>query len=620
MIDTLLITLTLGSALLVVYHHVGYPLILRLLHRRLQREPISAAPRRYTMVAADAQLPRIAIVIPAYNEARWIAEKIRNLAALDYPSERLHIVIACDGCKDDTANIARRTSKEAICEHLHIEVREFTRNRGKVALINEVVGSLDSELVALSDVSALISVDALLLAAESFKDPRVGVLNSHYRLFTPGSPGEAAYWDYQSRIKSSEASLGATLGAHGAFYLFRRALFQPLPEDTINDDFVLPMEIVARGFRAEQDSRITALELESSDEQMDQARRRRISAGNMQQLLRLKRLLRPSYRGVAFAFASGKGLRVLMPLLMVVSLLGSLWLAPGYPLFAGLAALQLLAYALAALQLIFKPRNAPRPLRALGYLVSGHFAGLVGAVRYLLGLEQGRWQRINATGFQRKEKAAVPNPYQDIDPFTARSKRLFDLGIAGFGLLLALPLFPLIALAIKLDSPGPVLFRQMRIGKAMPDHVQLFEMIKFRTMVSDAEKASGATWAKKRDPRITRVGNFLRKTRLDEIPQLINVLRGEMSIIGPRPERPGFYARLESAIPFFAERTYGVVPGITGLAQVNQGYDTCIEDVRSKVGFDHRYAMALAHPLAWLKMDLSIIARTVLVMVTGRGQ
>jgi len=145
-------------------------------------------------------------------------------------------------------------------------------------------------------------------------------------------------------------------------------------------------------------------------------------------------------------------------------------------------------------------------------------------------------------------------------------------------------------------------------------------MIKFRTMRSDAELKSGAVWATKSDPRITRVGHLLRKTRLDELPQFINVLRGEMSLIGPRPERPGFYHKLEIEIPFFADRTYGVMPGITGLAQVNQGYDTSIEDVRSKVGFDHRYALALDNPLSWIKMDLDITLRTVMVMLMGRGQ
>jgi lipopolysaccharide/colanic/teichoic acid biosynthesis glycosyltransferase len=200
------------------------------------------------------------------------------------------------------------------------------------------------------------------------------------------------------------------------------------------------------------------------------------------------------------------------------------------------------------------------------------------------------------------------------------AKRCLDIVVAGLVLLLSAPFWPLIALAIKLDSAGPVVFRQLRVGRAGPDRTELFMMWKFRSMRADAEAKSGAVWAAKRDPRITRVGLFLRKTRLDEIPQLVNVLRGDMSIVGPRPERPGFYGRLETAIPFFADRTAGLRPGITGLAQVRQGYDTCIDDVRRKVGFDHAYAMLLTSPWAWFAADLSIMLRTSAVMVTGRGQ
>lgn len=215
----------------------------------------------------------------------------------------------------------------------------------------------------------------------------------------------------------------------------------------------------------------------------------------------------------------------------------------------------------------------------------------------------------------------MPNNHDNICNVTPtlKIKRLFDLLIASVGLLLTLPLFPFIALAIKLDSPGSVFYRQLRIGKAWPSHTELFEIIKFRTMIDDAESMSGMIWAKKGDARVTNVGEFLRKTRLDELPQFINVLYGEMSIVGPRPERPGFYQKLEDEIPFFAERTYGVAPGITGLAQVNQGYDTCIEDVRTKVGFDHRYALALDNPIAWLKMDIVIIFQTIWIMVSKQG-
>jgi lipopolysaccharide/colanic/teichoic acid biosynthesis glycosyltransferase len=200
------------------------------------------------------------------------------------------------------------------------------------------------------------------------------------------------------------------------------------------------------------------------------------------------------------------------------------------------------------------------------------------------------------------------------------SKRTTDILIAAIGLLVSAFLFPFIAIAIKLTSPGPILFKQMRIGLAEPEQTHIFWMYKFRTMGVNAESKSGAVWATQGDPRVTSVGLFLRKSRLDELPQLFNVLRGDMSLIGPRPERPGFYQKLEQAIPFFAERTWGIKPGITGLAQVNQGYDRDIEDVRSKVAFDHSYALNLCSFYSWLKCDLMIVVRTLIVMACGRGQ
>lgn len=203
---------------------------------------------------------------------------------------------------------------------------------------------------------------------------------------------------------------------------------------------------------------------------------------------------------------------------------------------------------------------------------------------------------------------------------TQKFKRIFDLILASTALILLAPLLPVIALTIKCSSPGPIFYSQMRIGLCMPLQTHIFMMIKFRTMRTDAESASGAVWASKNDPRITAVGRFLRKTRLDEIPQLWNVIRGDMSLIGPRPERPGFYDKLEFEIPYFAERTFGVLPGITGLAQINQGYDTCIQDVRSKLGYDLAYALAIQSTSSWLRMDFHIIKKTLVVMITGRGQ
>ncbi|KAB0464955.1 MULTISPECIES: sugar transferase [Vibrio] len=202
----------------------------------------------------------------------------------------------------------------------------------------------------------------------------------------------------------------------------------------------------------------------------------------------------------------------------------------------------------------------------------------------------------------------------------SRAKRTFDFVSSLLALVILSPVFPFIALAIALTSRGPIFYRQLRVGKSTPEKMEIFEIMKFRSMYQDAETRSGAVWATENDPRITPVGRFLRKTRLDELPQLFNVLKGEMSLIGPRPERPTFYNKLENEIPYFADRTYGVMPGITGLAQVNQGYDTCIEDVRRKVGFDHSYALSLCSMRSWIAADLNIMTKTILVMVDGRGR
>lgn len=200
------------------------------------------------------------------------------------------------------------------------------------------------------------------------------------------------------------------------------------------------------------------------------------------------------------------------------------------------------------------------------------------------------------------------------------TKRAFDITVSIILIVLLIPFLPIIALLIKTTSNGPVIYKQTRVGRLSQRKIVLFQMLKFRTMYSDAEFRTGAVWAKSNDPRITPIGLFLRKSRLDEIPQLLNVLKGEMSLIGPRPERPAFYRKLEDAIPFFAERTYGVLPGITGLAQVHQGYDTCLDDVRRKVAYDHSYALCLNSFFLWLKTDLQIVFKTILVMIQGRGQ
>jgi lipopolysaccharide/colanic/teichoic acid biosynthesis glycosyltransferase len=231
-------------------------------------------------------------------------------------------------------------------------------------------------------------------------------------------------------------------------------------------------------------------------------------------------------------------------------------------------------------------------------------------------------------------------------------KRVVDVVGATAGLALTAPLYVPIAVALLAESPGPIFYVQRRAGHLVdgpdgePRWVE-FDMYKFRSMTVDAERNTGAVVSTPGDPRITRVGRFLRATRLDEIPQFWNVLRGDMSLVGPRPERPELLQNLAMAIPFFEERTRGVKPGLTGLAQVSLSYtgdalagsdvaklrDTLTnpfdipeaegalaDDMRIKLAFDLGYAAALEDFWSYLRLEAWIIVQTPIVMARARGR
>ena len=192
--------------------------------------------------------------------------------------------------------------------------------------------------------------------------------------------------------------------------------------------------------------------------------------------------------------------------------------------------------------------------------------------------------------------------------YVQRAKRLFDVVISAFLLLLTSALIAITALAIKLGSSGPVFFGQTRVGKGGKE----FVLWKFRSMKKDAEK-DGAVWAKKKDPRITAVGRIIRVLRIDELPQIFNVFRGDMSLIGPRPERPEFVQDLEAEIPYYGLR-HSVRPGITGWAQVNYSYGASVEDSLRKLEFDIFYIKNMS-----LILDAKIALKTIGVVFFGQG-
>jgi lipopolysaccharide/colanic/teichoic acid biosynthesis glycosyltransferase len=240
--------------------------------------------------------------------------------------------------------------------------------------------------------------------------------------------------------------------------------------------------------------------------------------------------------------------------------------------------------------------------------------------------------------FVAKTRGRATEAYgQQVRPID-RVQFAFNWICALIALICLMPLMGLVGLAIKFDSPGPIFYKQKRVGinrrrqnrRTSGDALlysrrqgddrrkentfgKPFMVYKFRTMVVDAEKRCGPVWATKNDPRTTRIGRFLRKVRLDELPQLFNVIKGEMSLVGPRPERPYFIQQLTKQIDSYSRRL-DVLPGITGLAQVERGYDGSIDDVRSKVDCDLRYIRSRS-----IRKDLTIMLRTIGVVLGCRG-
>jgi lipopolysaccharide/colanic/teichoic acid biosynthesis glycosyltransferase len=208
-----------------------------------------------------------------------------------------------------------------------------------------------------------------------------------------------------------------------------------------------------------------------------------------------------------------------------------------------------------------------------------------------------------------------------------RLRRILNFVLALLGLIVAMPVMLLVALVIRLTSRGPVLYTQTRVGldrrnpglddanhrRRQDIGGKPFLIYKFRTMTVNAESGSGAIWAQHNDPRVTWIGRYLRQYRLDELPQLYNVLRGEMNIVGPRPERPTIFAQLREHIGEYPLRQRAK-PGITGLAQINHHYDRCIEDVKTKVSYDLKYIERQG-----ILEDLKIMLQTIPVMLFRRG-
>jgi len=330
----LLFWISIGFA---VYVYIGYPILLWGL-----QAVFGSSPRQQSVE------PSVSLLVAAYNEAAVIAEKIRNSLALNYPIEKLEIVVASDGSKDATAEIVSSfTGGET---GGRVRLLNYEQNRGKMAVLNDAVRELRGDIVAFSDASSVLAADSIRILVQHFGDDRVGAASGVYRLLKKdharlGSQ-EDLYWKYETFLKVQEARLGAFTGAHGSLHAVRRDLY-PFPGvATLNDDFTIPMRILERGYRVAYEP--SAVAYEDALEMEGFSRRVRITAGNIEQLREIRRLIWPPRPFVLFCLLSHKTGRLLVPLFMLLAMAANFplrgqfpynWLLLGQGLFYGLALL-----------------------------------------------------------------------------------------------------------------------------------------------------------------------------------------------------------------------------------------------------------------------------------------
>jgi hypothetical protein len=340
---------------------VGYPLILVLL-RAVIRRPVEKR----------AVEPSVSLLVAAHNEEAVIEAKIRNALALEYPSDRLEIVIASDGSTDRTAEIVR-----SLADGHRIRLLEFETNRGKLAVLNDSVPQLRSEIVAFSDASSMLDRHAIRNLVENFADPKVGAVSGVYRVENKNEARlgnqEDAYWKYETFLKSQEAALASVLGAHGSLYAIRRLLY-PFPKPgTINDDYVIPVRIVGRGYRVAYEP--GAVAYEEASEMAGFARRVRIMTGNVRQLREIRALVWPPRILELFFVFSHKVGRLIVPPAAFALAISNVFLL-GSAFYAWSAALQIAFYSVAVFGAFF--HRSPRVLRLPCYFCMLNAAAVFG--------------------------------------------------------------------------------------------------------------------------------------------------------------------------------------------------------------------------------------------------
>ncbi|MEH6403912.1 MAG: glycosyltransferase, partial [Sneathiella sp.] len=301
---TLLETISLGLIFLILFHHIIYPGAMAALSFLPYRKKDSEA-------LIEERFLSVHVVIPACNEEKHIYQKLKSIAVALPIEGQLVVTVLDDGSQDNTASEVMRAKLDfADCD---IHLIKGTRNLGKVKRINQLLPKITETVTVLTDSSAILKKEALITAVDHFKNKKIGVVSGGYTLSIAAPFAQRLYWKIQALVKLGENRLGTLIGAHGAFYAIRTSLYRPLPEDTINDDFIIPMQIALKGWRVIYDPSMQTIEAQVDTLQQDFSRRHRIGAGNIQQVLILWPLVASRiFSSASLCLIAGKFLRLLI--------------------------------------------------------------------------------------------------------------------------------------------------------------------------------------------------------------------------------------------------------------------------------------------------------------------
>lgn len=375
--------ITFWTALvLMVYAYCLYPVLLWLLERLFK------APK----FLSNNDCPAVSLIVTAYNEEKVIESRIRNCLALDYPKDKLEIIIASDGSTDKTTEIVQKYASEGVVLHAYSE------RRGKVNALNETVPRAKHSIVLFSDANTMFTRQAVKKLVPHFADPNVGCVCGGLQFISAqGSTTgelEGIYWRYEIFLKKMEGKRGALLGANGAIFAIRKGLYQPLESDTIIEDFVLPMRILQKGFACLYAPEASAIEEAAHKIVQEKQRRIRIGAGDFQALFRLLPMLNPLRGFPALAFFSHKVLRWLAPFFLIIAFVTNIFLLTSGGVYVFIFILQCVFY-LAALagQLMAHRKKSFKLLSLCYYFVSMNLALFLGFLKFLQGTQSVKWDR-----------------------------------------------------------------------------------------------------------------------------------------------------------------------------------------------------------------------------------